>query len=126
MEIEKYDFRDYLSLNFRRHEFACKCGCGFDAVDYDIVGILQVIRSHFNTVITITSGCRCEAHNAAVGGVKSSFHKKAQAVDFQVKGVDPEKVVEYIEHVWPHLFGVGTYETFVHLDIRATRARWEG
>ena len=33
-----------VSKNFSRSEFACKCGCGFDAVDVDLLAGLQALR----------------------------------------------------------------------------------
>ena len=46
---------------------------------------LEKIREHFARPIFITSGYRCPALNAAVGGVSSSEHLDASAVDFVVK-----------------------------------------
>ena len=59
---------------FKKHEFACKCGCGFNNIDLKLVKILDEIRTYFNRPIQISSGCRCTKHNKNVGGVANSRH----------------------------------------------------
>lgn len=69
-----------LSENFSRREFACKCGCGFNRVEPELVEQIQRFRdmlwisSGVEIPITVTSGCRCPKYNAEVGGAKTSFH----------------------------------------------------
>lgn len=54
--------------HFSKSEFACKCGCGFDDIDINLVKLLEQIRSHFgDNPLIITSGCRCAKHNRSVG-----------------------------------------------------------
>ncbi len=48
--------------------------------------LLQCIREHFGKPVHITSGYRTAAHNAAVGGSKSSQHLLGRAADFYVEG----------------------------------------
>ncbi len=43
-------------------------------LDDELVVLLQCIREHFGKPVYITSGYRTAAHNAAVGGSKSSQH----------------------------------------------------
>lgn len=64
--------------NFEKSEFSCKCGCGLNNINYNLVSLLQYnIRPHFGNLPTIiTSGSRCQKHNAAVGGIKGSEHLK--------------------------------------------------
>ena len=70
-----------LSPSFKVREFACK---GSDAIrlDDELVVLLQCIREHFGKPVHITSGYRTAAHNAAVGGSKSSQHLLGRAADF--------------------------------------------
>lgn len=49
--------------------------------------ILEPARAHFGKPITPSSGFRCKALNAAVGGSDTSQHMTGQAVDFEVPGV---------------------------------------
>ena len=77
---------------FKRSEFACKCHCGFDTIDYELAEVIDDVREQFGKPTTITSGCRCNKHNAKVGGAKNSVHKTGQACDFKVKDVHADLV----------------------------------
>lgn len=113
-----------LSKNFSRHEFACKCGCGFDTVDAELLRILQSVRDHFGRAVTITSACRCETHNARVGGTSGSQHLRGRAGDIVVSGVEPVMVADYINRMDSERNGIGRYSDFTHVDTRTGRARW--
>ncbi|WP_456267669.1 D-Ala-D-Ala carboxypeptidase family metallohydrolase [Kushneria sp. AK178] len=116
-----------LSQHFNRSEFRCHCGeCGFDTVDHQTLGILEAVREHFRSPVIVTSGCRCESHNRAIGGATHSQHVLARAADIQVKGVGPDEVQDWIEANYPHA-SVGRYATFTHIDTRSDGpARWRG
>ena len=111
-----------LSDHFRRSEFRCKCGCGQDTVDAELIAILEKIRLQFGAPVHISSGNRCPEYNRSVGGAKNSQHLKSRAADIQVKGVDPHEVQDWIDE-W-HVGGMGRYESFTHIDTRNKRARW--
>ena len=115
-----------LSSNFSRAEFACQCGCGFDTVDVELLLILQTMRDDLNATVTVTSACRCLAHNANVGGAENSQHTKGRAADVLVSGVSPTEVHRYIFNKYPDQYGLGKYQTFTHIDSRTGRARWGG
>lgn len=110
---------------FRRKEFACKCGCGFDTVDHETLRVCNEVREFEGAPVVVNSGCRCEAHNAAIGGSKDSQHKRARAADLSVS--DPPKTYQYLCAHYPDKYGFGLYKTFVHVDTRSgPKARWEG
>ena len=98
-----------LSPSFKVREFACK-------------------------PVHITSGYRTAAHNAAVGGSKSSQHLLGRAADFYVEGVDVATVAAYAETLLPGRGGIGRYPKdakhptrktgWVHIDTRANKSRW--
>lgn len=114
-----------LSPHFTRQEFTCRCGCGFDTVDSQTLNLLGTVRSHFNAPVTVTSGCRCDAYNARVGGAKHSQHRLGRAADIQVKGIEPDAVAAWVEANHPHA-SVGRYATFTHIDTRTDGpARWQ-
>lgn len=113
-----------ISEHFSRSEFSCRCNCGFDTVDAELLNVLEEIRSHFNAPVKITSGCRCEAYNKTVGGKKYSQHLFGRAADIQVEYKGPIFVAEYAEYVMPNTGGIGRYTTFTHLDTRSGKARW--
>lgn len=109
---------------FKREEFACKCGCGFDTVDTELLDILDDVREYFNAPVTINSACRCEKHNEEVGGSKGSQHKLGRAADIVVRGKTPEEVHDYLDSKYPDSYGLGRYSTFTHIDSRDNKARW--
>jgi uncharacterized protein YcbK (DUF882 family) len=116
-----------LTPNFSRCEFACRCGCGFDAVDLAIVAALQELRGMLGQPISVTSGCRCQEHNRRVGGTRNSRHLTGHAADVTVRGLSPVDV--YREALGVQAFrdgGIGIYSDrgFTHLDIRPVAARW--
>lgn len=108
---------------FTRAEFACKCGCGFDTIDYEVVAACHAIREHFDRKVKVTSACRCPAHNKAVGGKPSSLHLLGRAADIMVEGV-PASVVQELVEEQMDMGGLGSYEGFTHIDSRHGRARW--
>lgn len=137
MAIKQYslakDGARQLSPAFKVREFRCRDGSDAIMVDEALTVLLQAIREHFNKPITITSGYRTAAHNAAVGGAKSSQHLLGRAADIQVQGVSVEDVAAYAEALMPDWGGVGRYPVkagrakgWVHVDTRASKSRWTG
>jgi uncharacterized protein YcbK (DUF882 family) len=113
-----------LNQYFSRSEFACSCGCGYDTVDAMLLEALRELRRHFKKPIRVTSGCRCKAHNEAVGGSERSQHTLGRAADIQVVDVSPADVQDLAESLG---LSVGRYETFTHIDTRTgVPARWRG
>ena len=123
-----------LSANFTVAEFACKDGSDPVFVDSSLAALLQKIRDHFGRPVVITSGYRTAAHNAAVGGSKSSQHLLGRAADFHVEGVPVAAVAAYAETLLPSRGGIGRYPKdvahpkrstgWVHIDTRANKSRW--
>ena len=114
-----------ISEHFSRSEFGCPC-CDFDTVDTMLIWVLEDVRDHFGEKVTISSGARCCRHNAIVGGGKDSQHLLGKAADIVVEDVRPERVADYLEHAYPARYGVGRYESWVHVDVRESLARWTG
>ena len=110
--------------NFNREEFECKCGCGFAAVDVELLQVLNLLRDFYNKPVTLNSACRCERHNKHVGGTLGSKHVRGLAADIVVRDVSPRAVYDYLETMYPDTYGIGLYGTFVHLDVRKKKARW--
>lgn len=115
-----------LSRYFSREEFACKCGCGYNAVDAVLLDVLMEVRRNYDAPVTITSGCRCDEHNRFVDGAEESKHLLGIAADIQVKGVDPERVADHLNHRYPGMYGIGRYCSWTHVDVREHAARWRG
>lgn len=113
-----------LSRYFKREEISCKCGCGFDTIDADLLAVLDGARVYFDAPIYITSSARCGSHNTKVGGEEDSQHLVGKAVDIVVKGVTPETVQDYFLNKYPNSKGIGSYREFTHIDVRDGKARW--
>lgn len=114
-----------LSAHFDRAEFACRCGCGYDTVDADLLNALESVRYYYDLPVIITSGCRCAAHNASVGGSPQSQHLIGRAADIVVQGMSPDAVANYLEQTFPGRYGIGRYAGFTHIDTRNKSARWD-
>ena len=112
-------------IYFSREEFECKCGCGSDTVDYELVRILDDVRAYFNKPVLINSGTRCVSHNKNVGGSSSSQHLYGKACDFVVKDIHEDLVVEYLERKYKDTYGIGRYSGRTHVDCRENKARWD-
>ncbi len=113
-----------LSKNFRQSELECECGCHAYIPNSELVDVLQDLRDHFKVPVRVTSSTRCVDHNKAIGGVKSSKHLLGLAADVQVAGVSPEVVYEYLDNLYPDKYGIGSYNSFTHIDVREHKARW--
>ena len=113
-----------LSTNFNRAEFACKCGCGFDTIDAELIKVLQELRDYFCKSVTITSGCRCKTYSKAVGGTETSQHPKGRAADIIVKDTPSKDVYKYLNEKYPDQYGLGSYDDFTHIDTRNEKRRW--
>lgn len=107
---------------FKRSEFACKCGgkyCdGFPVEPKKLlVQTADKVRAHFGAPATVSSGVRCEQHNANVGGVSGSRHKLGKAMDFSIKGVSGKELLAYAQAQPEIRYAYLIEGDWVHMDI---------
>ena len=120
-----------LTSNFSLEEFECKCGCEMpEFVKKNIIELaenLQVLRDAVGR-LDLTNAYRCKYHNADVGGSVNSQHLKGKAADIKSKILSPNEIAVRTNDLMKNesfkLGGIGIYNTFTHVDIRGTRARW--
>lgn len=112
MTVEKWGTAQY----FKIEEFTCKCGCGFNAINYRIVEALDYVRFYSGKPIIIASGCRCAAYNKKSGGKSNSAHVKGLAVDMKVDdSVERFKLLQEMLDLGFKRIGIG--KNFIHIDI---------
>lgn len=121
-----------LTTNFHLDEFACNDGTPVPEEFIEncqlLADNLQVLRDDLGIPVDVVSGFRTPAYNKKVGGRTKSFHLKAMAGDLQVIGMTPFQVHARIKKLIAEKKmkegGLGLYPTFVHYDVRKTKARW--
>ena len=111
--------REKLTPNFYRDEFACRCGCGFDDIDYNLVKKLQIVRDEIGHPIKITSGCRCQKQNEVEGGKPFSAHITGHAAD--ISCTHSHKRMTLVSVLCKYFRRIGIRNSFVHVDIDYTK-----
>ncbi len=79
---------------------------------------LQPIRDRLGKPMIITSGYRCPELNKKVGGVSTSQHTKGQAVDFYVKDMTMQQVIDFIKKSGVEFDQlINEYNKWVHISF---------
>ena len=119
MKIGYFDTREFESRD------GAKSPYGETVVKPELVHLLNRIREKWGRPIIVNSAYRSPEHNKAVGGVANSFHVQGLAAD--IRPERPEDLDE-LQDLCLELVsdgGVGLYDTFVHIDARGRKARWD-
>ena len=107
-----------LSKNFTSEEFACKCGCGYDTPNPELIRMLQDARDLYGKPMHITSGCRCIKHNRNVGGAANSAHIPGMAADIATPtGADRYLMIKALLASGFNRIGINFKKRFIHADI---------
>ena len=72
-----------VSPHFTLREFQCRC-CGCVKLDARLLAALEELRAVWGRPLVITSGYRCPARNAVIGGAPRSLHMAGRAADVHV------------------------------------------
>ncbi len=119
-----------LSRNFTVDEFV-GASRRFDKarIDPNLVIALQKIRDYLNTSVVITSGYRSYGYNLEVYAKRNqkpteSQHSAGRAADIKVAGKTGMDLAKAAIDVLGGRIGVGIANTYAHVDVRGTWARW--
>jgi len=122
--------------NFSEAELNCNSGahCPYPDRLRHLAWTLQVIRNHFGKPIRVNSGYRDPEYNKRIGGATRSQHIAARAADLVPSSGKHDDLVRLKSVIYELAAsgkipdgGIGSYNTFVHYDMRPNGpARWEG
>jgi uncharacterized protein YcbK (DUF882 family) len=102
--------------NFTVDEFACRCGCGKNHINPQLIAKLDNARDIACTPFVISSGYRCKTHNKKVGGSDTSSHTLGEAVDIKVNNSsDRQKILTAL--TLEGFDRIGIAKNFIHVDI---------
>jgi uncharacterized protein YcbK (DUF882 family) len=95
---------------------------------FELAKNLQVLRDEVKKPIKITSGYRNAEFNSKIKGAVQSRHITGEAADLKIEGYTPKQVAAIIEKLIASgkmkQGGLGIYSTWIHYDVRGTKARW--
>lgn len=94
LKLLKKPRKKYECKYFKYSEFTCKCGCGSNNVKDGVKKVCDMVREKFGKTI-VSSGTRCENHNAKIGGVQGSYHISGNACDLICVNADAKEVLKY-------------------------------
>ena len=87
-----------------------------DAIRELTLTVLQPLRDASGAQVVISSGYRCPALNALVGGVPTSQHKKGEAADIMSRLLTPLELARLIVRLDLPFDQLILYPTFVHVS----------
>lgn len=115
-----------ISQHFGVWEFKCKDNSRVIVLDKALVELLEIIRLHYNKPLHINSGYRTVQYNASLkNSSPKSQHILGKAADIWLNGVSPKQLYSWLDSSYPNSLGIGIYDTFVHVDVREGKSRWD-
>lgn len=105
---------------FRPEEFACKCGkCGGWPAEVSrlLLHTADRVREHFDSPAIVSSGLRCPAHNASVGGAAASRHMRGRAMDFRISGRSSAEVLAFVQAQPEIRYAYAIDDCYIHMDV---------
>lgn len=115
-----------VSPHFGVWEFKCKDNSRVIVLDKALVELLEIIRLHYNKPLHINSGYRTVQYNASLkNSSPKSQHILGKAADIWLNDVSPKQLYSWLDSSYPNSLGIGIYNTFVHVDVREGKSRWD-
>jgi len=108
--------------HFKKSEFTCKCGCGLNNINKDLVLLLDMARDEANIPFIINSATRCHSHNEKIKGSPTSSHLYGLAVDIKVSD-DMQRYYILSKLVKIGFKRLGVYKDFIHCDIDTEKSQ---
>lgn len=120
-----------LSKHFSSTEFECHCSypeCVDQMVEQELINRLEKIREEVKMPLKINSGFRCTPYqkhlrdtHASTVVAKKSQHELGAGADAAC-GMPYD---EYLKVCEKYFTAIGLGKTFLHLDIRNIKVRWD-
>ena len=115
-----------LSDHFKAYEFRCHDNTRVIVLNKALLDLLETIREHYKRPVSIFSAYRTVHYNSQLkNSSPKSQHCLGNAADISVKGVAPASVYKWLNEKYPNSLGIGIYDTFVHVDVRPDKSRWD-
>lgn len=98
----------------------CSCGkCGGFPVEPSekLLRLADKVRGAAGRPMIPTSTVRCRAHNAEVGGVKTSRHLLGNAMDFRIPGLSAQQILSLVRAQKETAYSYAIDGTHVHMDV---------
>lgn len=93
----------------------------------DTCAKLNELGRRAGMILEITSAYRSPEYNASVGGARNSQHVQGRAVDIIWPTSSTEGRQRFLQLAIDVGFnGIGTYNSFIHVDTRGYKATWGG
>lgn len=123
---ETLDPNEKLSPHFSAHEFKCNDNSRVIVLNKALLDILEEIRTHFNKPVHINSAYRTVQYNSQLkNSSPKSQHMFGNAADIYINGVTSKTLYNYLNESHRNSLGLGIYDTFVHVDVRDGKSRWD-
>ena len=115
-----------VSEHFTISEFKCTDNSRVVVLNKALIDVLETIRKHFNKPVIINSGYRTVAYNSQLkNSSPKSQHTHGNAADIRIPGITPLALYNFINSFYRNSLGLGLYDTFVHVDVRDGKSRWD-
>lgn len=118
------DNSTFAGANLKLTEIACQCGkCKAVIVDEKLIAAWELLRKIRGKEITITSGYRCQVHNAKFRPNSSlvSQHIAGKALDFDISSFDgwDDDIIDVVFKACGFTFWeINRIDSYIHGDIR--------
>lgn len=127
-KVDDFDATGWRWPHFSPKELSCKCNkhCkGEYYHDPKFMDMLERFRVILGAPVVINSGRRCPKHNVEAGGASQSQHMLAIAVDIKIEPHTRKDLWNAAAKVGFTENGMGFGSSFLHLDNRGHRSRWD-